>query len=94
MSGAASDDLDRLAEIGRKCLEGAWRGGRRNPGRDLEMAREFLATRGAVISKVSDTALKIRIGIAYCLKRSAAIDAIDRGLQNIRPPCGEPDSRV
>jgi hypothetical protein len=50
--------------------------------RDIEMAREFLRRRRATPSaKMSDSALKVGIGKKKGLKRSAAIEAIDKGLE-------------
>ena len=60
------------------------RGGR-EPGetipRDIQMAREYEQRRPT--SYLSPTALKIDIGRKHDLKRSAAIDAIDRGLKKL-----------
>ena len=74
----------RDMERGRKIREGAQRGGRRNPARDLEMAREFNRRRVSGCS-VSSSALKAEIGATRGLRRSAAIEAVNRGLQKLRP---------
>lgn len=87
-------ERDRLAMIGRKVLEGARRGGRQQPARDIAMAQEFRTRRSA--SPLSDTALKAEIGSKYRLRRRAAVDAVDRGLrrmginEKIRAGTGEP----
>jgi hypothetical protein len=56
------------------------RAGPRTQGRDTEMARIFLekCSRSA---GASETKLKIKVGEKFGLKRSAAIEAIDRGLK-------------
>jgi hypothetical protein len=84
------DDREDM-ERGRKIREAAARGGRRNPQRDRSMAIEYLKRRPLCRATVSNSELKRRIGAEYGLKRSAAIEAIDRGLCKIRPPTGEPD---
>jgi hypothetical protein len=73
----------RLAEIARKQLDAAARGGRpKQPLRDRQMAQEFL--KRLPQSKMSKTALKVDIGRKHGLRRRAAIDAVDRGLKSVR----------
>jgi len=70
--------------VGEASLAGAKRGGRTRaqPERDVAYAREFQARRSS--ASCSDTELKIRVGKEHGLKRSAAIAAIDRGLEKLR----------
>ena len=84
-------DLERLAGIGQRVVDGARRGGRRNPDRDRQMAHEFRQRRS---TNVSVTALKIKIGLEHGLRRSAAIAAVDRGLKIIRSVSSEPDATL
>jgi hypothetical protein len=72
----------RRAFSGAKSIEGAQRGGRKkHPGRDQRMAQEFL--KRCPTSNLSKSALKAEIGRSYKLRRRAAIDAINRGLEKI-----------
>lgn len=100
MRAALNSQQIRDMETGRKVREGAQRGGRRNPARDLQMAREFNRRRVSGCS-LSLSALKAEIGATHGLRRSAAIDAVDRGLRKICasasancPASSEPDSRL
>lgn len=65
-------------------MPGSAKGGQK-PGstmsRDVEMAREFQRCRLGF--KSSDTALKQKIGAKRGLRRTAAVDAIDRGLKKL-----------
>ena len=83
----ARQELLRLARIGQKCLDGALRGGRRQPIRDRHMALE--SQRRRVQTFLSPSALKTDIGKSHGLKRRAAIYAVDRGLKIIRAASGE-----
>lgn len=69
---------------GAKVKAGARLGGP-EPGstllRDIEMAEEFMEK--ADEARMSDTALKTRIGKAHGLGRSGAMKAIDRGLEKL-----------
>jgi hypothetical protein len=71
------------AESGKKSREGAQRGGRRKPQRDIKMAVEFLSLKKRA-PKISNSALKEKIGKKHSLSRSAAIDAINRGLKRLK----------
>lgn len=79
------DEYGPLVETGAKIRERP-RGGREDPERDKRMAREFLRQRppGSNPGKKSPTALKKEIGKAEGLKRSAAIEAVDRGLKLLK----------
>jgi hypothetical protein len=57
------------------------RTGPRMESRDLAMARAFLEQRPS--SRKSDTELKKGIGVQFGLGRSAAIEAVNRGLRNL-----------
>jgi hypothetical protein len=78
---------------GQKIQAAAKRGGRRKSAatakRDTALAREFQARRPN--SGLSPTALKTEIGEQHNLKRSAAIDAIDRGLKIVSGKRCSPD---
>jgi hypothetical protein len=57
------------------------REGPRKAARDIQMAQSFLERRGR---RLSDTALKVAIGKEYGVQsRSAAIEAVDRGLKKL-----------
>jgi hypothetical protein len=71
----------RLAQIAKKVIRGARDGGRQDPDRDLQMAREFVRRRQK--SGLSDSALMKDIGRKRKLRRSAAIEAVRRGLKKI-----------
>jgi hypothetical protein len=82
----AYEILQYEAEIvaGIKTIDGAARGGRRagqTLARDRSMAIIFRDRRAQRPkgSGTSDTALKVKIGARYGLKKSAAIEAINRG---------------
>ena len=66
---------------GLKVRNGAKKGGRQNPDRDTEMAREYLSR--LANKRMSRTALMTRIGEKHGLKPRAARYAIDRGRKNI-----------
>jgi hypothetical protein len=78
--------LVRIAFNYAKSVAAGHRGGR-EPGetkeRDIQMAREFQKRRSS--SSRSDSALKADIGRKHELKRSAAIEAVNRGLKKL---CG------
>jgi hypothetical protein len=74
-------ELEALREFSNKIKEGAKRGGRQNPKRDLRMAWDYQQLRRKH-SSISDSAIKEHIGRKYNLKRRAAIDAVNRGLKN------------
>ena len=84
----AYEILQYEAEIvaGIKTIDGAARGGRRagqTLARDLVMAKKFLKRRDERQkgSRISQTALKVGIGAENDLKKSAAIEAINRGMR-------------
>jgi hypothetical protein len=79
-------EIHRMAKIGRKSIESGMRGGKQNPMRDMVWAREYLRRRPT--SRLTKSALMSRIGAEGFggfpkLGRSAAIDAINRGLKKI-----------
>ncbi|MCP3460312.1 hypothetical protein [Bradyrhizobium sp. CCGUVB23] len=78
-------DNERSIFARNQSVEGARRGGfkkaQRTRGRDLEIARQFEAGRGG---KLSDTALKQKIGRKYRLGRTAISDAISRAQKSSR----------
>lgn len=83
---ALRDGLLPDADRGGVVLAGSKLGAKRKAesyvGRDIEMAQEFLCRRRATPSaKISDSALKVSIGKEKNLKRSASIEAIDKGLE-------------
>jgi hypothetical protein len=80
-------------KTGQKVRAAAKLGGRRKSvavtKRDIALAQEFLSRR--LNSEISPTALKTEIGKQHNLKRSAAIDAIDRGLKIVSGKRCSPD---
>jgi hypothetical protein len=83
---ALGQHIDRLikqrwTETGNRMLERDDKGGRpKETDRDVELAREYqLRSQGE--RRMSDTSLKVEIGGAVGLKRSAAIEAVNRGLR-------------
>ena len=91
-------DWETPALAGKKSLEGATAGGKlrsrtlknSNKERDLKMAEEFQKLRSR--SRLSDSALKEKIGQRFDLGRSAAIARIDRGLKLLSTVRGKVDS--
>ena len=83
-------------ETGRKVWEGAKRGGRRKnkatAERDVRLAKEYQAR--LPHSRLTPTALKTKIGKEQKppLSRSAAVDAINRGLKISSGERGKPDA--
>ena len=84
------------AETGRKIREASKLGGRRKnkalPFRDVQLAKIYQARRPH--SRMTPTALKRKIGEEQKrpLKRSAAVDAINRGLKILSGERGKPDA--
>jgi hypothetical protein len=72
-------ETDTLRGI--KVKQSGAKNGRSQPQRDSGMAHEFCSKRTE--SGLSDTALKVKIGMRYGLSRRAAIDAVNRGLKKI-----------
>jgi hypothetical protein len=68
-----------LSEAGRK---GAARRSRSHEDRDVEMALEYCRRQKKGIN-LSPTALKMEVGSRWKLKRSASIEAIERGLKKL-----------
>jgi hypothetical protein len=83
LKAALQQEQRRREQVGAKSLASSKRGveARKKPQRDQQMAREFLARRAKSILK--DTPLMEKIGKDYRLGRSAAIEAIKRGLKEI-----------
>lgn len=88
--------FEKAVLTGAPVRAGARRGGRRKSStttaRDVAMARLYLEQRPH--PRLSDTALKAQIGKAQkrSLERSAAVAAIDRGLEILSGETGKPDS--
>lgn len=84
---------EKVALPGKKARDGAKAGAaekaRRVAARDLKMAREYQAEQRRRPQTPSE--LKVEIGRRHKLKRSAAIEAVDRGLQHFVRQAGKPD---
>lgn len=78
--GRDLEELDRLADVGRRYVEHGKKGGREkktNSALDVQMAREFLEHRAT--SRRSDTELMTEVGKAHHMGKTTAIAAIKRG---------------
>src|SRR5262245_61695190 len=71
----------KLESAHTRSVRGGRKGGRKNPVRDLAMAREYERRRPT--SRLSDSALMEAIGAEHGLVRSSSIAAVKRGLQAI-----------
>jgi hypothetical protein len=56
----------------------------KNEERDKQLAREFLRRRKVTSPRLKDSTLKATIGKEQGLKRSASIEAINKGLQALK----------
>lgn len=83
------EEVKKLLETWRRQKEGAKRGGRQNPERDIAIAKKYrqlakLCQRMPDAGRQSSTDLMIKAGETFGLRRSAAIEAVKRGLRLLK----------